>query len=628
MTDILLSPTDSIWRPTTEIFEASNVAWLMRHAGCTEYDQLHRWSVDHRAEYWRVAIERLDIVFREPPRQILDDSEGPENARWLVGAKLNITDSCFQGAADSPAMIVQSPESPCRRISVGELEEQANRIARSLEAWGVQPGDAVALVLPMSFTAVAAYLGILKRGAVVVGIPESFSSRQIELRCRLSDTRWVVTQDGIQRGGKVLPLYERFHDFDAPPTVILLTDSCRQVSIRSQDLSWDQFLVEDTRPLSVTRAAEDPIGILFSSGTTGEPKAIVWSSHCAIKSVVDAHFHQDVQPGDVLAWPTSLGWMMGPWLIFASLMNRATMAIHEGLPTGAEFPKFVEAAGVSMLGVVPSLVAAWKSGNCLENVSWQGIRTFSSTGECSRPGDMAWLMAKAGGKPVIEYCGGTEIAGGYITGTIAKPCAAGTFNTPALGQDFVILDEAGEPTRQGELFLIPPAMGLSSRLLHRDNDEVYYAGCPRGPAGQVLRRHGDEMEELPDGYWRAHGRVDDTMNLGGIKVSAAEIEQALQGLPDVRELAAVAEEPPDGGPSTLVIYVVLDPAHEESESRPSHDHASQRGSADLQQQMQAVLRKRTNPLFKIGRVVILPGLPRTASNKIMRRMLRDPSQRK
>jgi acetyl-CoA synthetase len=634
-----MTPTPT-WFPSEEVIASSNLGWLMRETGTPDYQSLHRWSIEHRAAYCEHVLRRLSIRFRRPPERILDLSEGIRRARWLVGAELNITESGLAGDPHSTAMVLQRPGESCRVVTRGELERQANQIAHSLQAWGIRAGDSVAIVLPMSGMAVAVYLGVLKLGGVAVGIPESFSAREIELRLKLSDTRLVITQDVLFRGDKILPLYPRFLEFDSPPVVVvrepLAADPTRAESsgrrqIRSQDQDWDEFLIDRAEPLSVIRSIDDPIGYLFSSGTTGEPKVIPWTSHCAIKGAADGHFHHDLRPGDVAAWPTSLGWMMGPWLVFASLLNRAAMAIYEGAPTGPEFARFVQDSGVTMLGLIPSLVATWRAGDCLRDVSWEGIRLFSSTGECSRPADMAWLMEQAGGRPIIEYCGGTEIAGGYITGTILRPCIPGTFNTPALGQDFVILDESGHPARKGELFLIPPVLGFSDRLLHRDHDAIYYADTPPGPRGELLRRHGDEMEDLGNGYWRAHGRVDDTMNLGGIKVSAAEIEQALQGVEGVRELAAIAVEPPDGGPSQLVIHVVLDssdpdtPIRTELVERESAAEPSE-VAGTLQDQFQRLLRERVNPLFRVARVVLLASLPRTASQKVMRRLLRDRCQ--
>jgi acetyl-CoA synthetase len=154
----------------------------------------------------------------------------------------------------------------------------------------------------------------------------------------------------------------------------------------------------------------------------------------------------------------------------------------------------------------------------------------------------------------------------------------------------------------GEIFLVPPSIGLSQRLLNADHHKVYHEGAPAG-----LRRHGDEVERLPGGYWRAHGRADDTMNLGGIKVSSLELERAMDRHPAVYQSAAVAVIPPEGGADRLIVFVVP------------------RGSPDkpaLQRELQDVLKRDLNPLYRIHDVVLVDALPRTASQKIMRRELR------
>jgi acetyl-CoA synthetase len=222
---------------------------------------------------------------------------------------------------------------------------------------------------------------------------------------------------------------------------------------------------------------------------------------------------------------------------------------------------------------------------------------------------MLFLMSRAGYKPVIEYCGGTEIGGAYITGTVVQHSAPATFSTPALGSDLAILDEEGRPANRGEVFLIPPSMGLSLKMLNRDHHEEYYAGTPKGPQGQLLRRHGDQMQRFANGYVRAEGRADDCMNLGGIKLSARQIEEVVGSVEGVAETAAVAVSPPAGGPSMLVVYAVL---------------TGQKKwiAAELRAAMQQAITARLNPLFKVHDVVVAEALPRTASNKVMRRTLR------
>ena len=599
-----------MWTPDEAHVASTNVAWLARHAGVSSYPSLHEWTVRHRESYWRAAVERLNIRLRRACDRFLDTSKGAEAARWLVGARMNIVDSCFSAAPSSPAIVHQSEGGAMQVISVAQLESLTNRVAHSLSQRGIKPGDAFAIVMPMTALSVAIYLGIIKAGGVVVSIPDSFSPGEIATRLRLGNAVAVFTQDVIIRGGKELPLYANVTAAGPLPAIVLPASGTSAVELREGDVRWDGFLGEQNRFEAVERDSDDAINILFSSGTTGEPKVIPWSHSTPIKCAADAHFHQDIQPGDVLAWPTNLGWMMGPWLIFASLVNRATIALFDGAPTGAAFGRFIQDAGVTMLGVVPSLVKTWRGSRCMEGFDWSAIKVFSSTGECSNAGDMHYLMSLAGYRPVIEYCGGTEIGGGYITGTVALPMSPATFNTPALGLDFVIVDEHGAPASNGEVFLTPPSIGLSEKLLNQDHHAVYYAGAPDGPDGETLRRHGDQIERLDGWCWRAHGRADDTMNLAGIKVSSAEIERVVVTLEAVQDAAAIAVPTPGGGPSQLVVHVVpCASANVDAVAWPSL--------------IQQVVRRRLNPLFKVHDVVIVDALPRTASNKVMRRVLRD-----
>ncbi|HEX8199958.1 MAG TPA: AMP-binding protein, partial [Isosphaeraceae bacterium] len=327
-----------------------------------------------------------------------------------------------------------------------------------------------------------------------------------------------------------------------------------------------------------------------------------------IKAAADGHLYHDIAPGDVVAWPSSPGWMMGPWLVFATLINRATIALYDGHPGTAGFCRFIQEAGVTTLGVVPSLVAAWRAHAWPEACDWSRIKLFSSTGECSNPGDMLYLMARAGYKPVIEYCGGTEIGGGYIASTLLRPHTPACFNAVAYGLDMTIRDERGAPADRGEAFLIGPSIGLSTELLNRDHHATYYADTPDADGEVPLRRHGDQIERLAGRFFRVLGRVDDTMNLGGIKVSAVEIERVLDGHPHVRESAAVTARPAAGGPERLVAHVVA--------VRPDLEAGA------LRDALQELINARLNPLFRLGEVVLVAELPRTASGKLMRRLLR------
>lgn len=594
------------WFPSQEQIQATNIAALMHELKVASYPELHAWSVRHRAEFWEIMIQRLGIRFRQNYEKIVDLSGGVESPRWLVGSRLNIAESCFQAPEDAPAIVFQQDEGLLSTLTYGELHALTNRVANGLVNAGFHPGDAIAIDMPMTAESIAIYLGIVKAGCVVVAIADSFAKSEIATRLRLSKAKAIFTQDYIRRAGKQLPLYAKVVDADAPRAIVLALDSSVSTKLRHGDLSWDEFLSPNQQFDAFAAHPSAHTNILFSSGTTGEPKAIPWTQTTPIKCATDGHLHHDIHPGDVVAWPTNLGWMMGPWLIYASLINQATIGLYYGTPTERGFGQFVQDARVNVLGVVPSLVSIWKTTACMQGLDWSAIKAFSSTGECSNPQDMLFLMSLAGYKPIIEYCGGTEIGGGYITGTLVQPCAPSTFSTPALGLDIVILDEDGHSADKGEVFIIPPSIGLSTELLNKNHHQVYFADTPH----PTFRRHGDQMERLPSGYYRAQGRVDDTMNLGGIKVSSAEIEQALNTVEEICETAAIAISPPEGGPSQLVIYAVVAPE-------------TQKDKEAIEADLQKAIAQRLNPLFKIRDLILVDALPRTASNKVMRRVLRD-----
>jgi acetyl-CoA synthetase len=598
------------WTPTDREVSSSNIAALCAKIGLRSVHDLHRWSADNREAFWEQVVDTLNVRFRKRPSSIVDLSAGVESPRWLPGARLNIAETCFQGPASAVAVVYQREGGEIETLTYGELEGLSNRFANGLIALGLPRGASVAIVMPMTVEAVAAYLAVIKAGYAVASIADSFAPEEIATRLRISSAKAAVTQDVVLRAGKILPMYQKVVDAGAERVIVVPARTTLGVTLRTSDLTWADFLCGDDAFDAVTCDPDDTTNFLFSSGTTGEPKAIPWTHTTPIKCAMDGYLHHDIKPGEVVAWPTSIGWMMGPWLIYASLVNRASMALYYGAPVTREFCEFVQNARVRMLGVVPSLVKAWQNTDAVRGLDWSSIKLFSSTGECSNVDDYLYLMSLAGYRPIIEYCGGTEIGGGYISGTIVQPASPATFSTPCFGLDFYILDDHGKPAKNGELFIVPPSMGLSDTLLNKDHHDVYYAHTPRGPKDELLRRHGDETEELPGGYYRGHGRADDTMNLGGIKVSSTEIERTLASVDGVLETAAVAINPPEGGPSLLVVYAVL-------------QHHTSTDLDSLRKEMQRAIATKLNPLFKIHDVVPVEALPRTASNKVMRRVLRD-----
>ncbi len=598
------------WFPGELELSKSNLAGWLYDLNMDSMQELHDWSIQNREEFTRKLIKSLPIEFIQEPEQIMDLNAGVEQVNWLNGAELNIVESCFRKKSEQTAIIFQQGSQEIQKLSYQELKQLTAQVANGLKEAGIKPGKRIAVMMPMSPESVAIFLGIIAAGCVVVTIADSFSAEEMNVRLNITDPCCIFMQDVISRNGKQLPLYTKLGDQTELPAVVIAERERLQVPLRSGDQVWTDFLSVDTELTYVRRSPHDETTILFSSGTTGSPKGIPWDQTTPIKSAGDGYLHHNIQSGDVVCWPTNLGWMMGPWLVYASLINDATMALTDAVPTSRDFCEFVQNTKVTMLGLVPSIVSAWRNQDSVAGLDWSQIQVFSSTGECSNSDDMLWLMSRAGYRPVIEYCGGTETGGGYITGTVLKPGVPGLFACPAVGFSWLLLDESGNETSNGEVFFEPPVIGLSTRLINRDHHEVYFAGISSGPSQQVLRRHGDQIEALPGGYYRAQGRIDDAMNLGGIKVSSVQIEELLAQANSVREVAAIAVPPEGGGPGQLVIFVVMNVGTELI-------------AEQLHQEMQQIIRTQLNPLFKIHAVREIEQLPRTASNKVMRRKLRD-----
>lgn len=583
------------WSPDEHTLATVALKKCMEKAGCTSVAEFHAWSVREPDAFWKMLLAKIPFRFEKTPDIICDRQAGAEQTVWLKGARFNIAESCLTANPDKIAITEQNRDGLIVQHTYGQLEKRVRQIAGGLRQRGCVPGDAIALVLPMHFEAVACYLGILYMGGIAVSIAESFAPAEIRKRLEIAGAVWVITQETFERSGKCLPLASHVRAAGAQE-VILLPDATALP------------VFSDALPLQGAWMA-DPgthCTILFSSGTTGIPKAIPWTHATPFKAAADALLHFSLGQKDIICWPTSLGWMMGPWLVFAGLIHQSTLALYTDSPLTRSFAEFVHTADVTVLGVIPTLVAHWRDSSCLTGTDWSQIRLFASTGECSSQTDMLYLMSRADYCPVIEYCGGTEVGGAYITSTLLQDNCPSLFTTPAMGSRFVFLDEENG---RGEIALVPPALGMSAELLNADHHATYYADMPSLPDGTRLRRHGDYAERLPNGYFRLLGRCDDTMNLGGIKTGSAEIERILAEIPFIREVAAVASTSETAGPAQLLIYAVLSA---EAEQNPGN----------LKNIFQKQISICLNPLFRVARVIVADHLPRTPSGKISRRMLK------
>ncbi|KAJ0616967.1 putative acetate--CoA ligase [Helianthus annuus] len=597
----------------------------------TSYKQFQKFSVQHQEEYWSIVLEKLSVRFQQPPKCILDTSDKSKpGGTWLPGSVLNIAECCLLSANErdndnEKVAIVWRDERfddlEVNKMTLNELRRQVMLVANALKG-SFTKGDPIAIDMPMTVTAVVIYLAIIYAGFVVVSIADSFASKEIATRLRVSKAKATFTQDYIVRGGKKFPLYSRVVEAtDRRVIVVPAIGENVDIQLRKQDISWDDFL-SSAKQLPrpdycdpVYQSSDTVTNILFSSGTTGDPKAIPWTQISPIRGAADAWAHMDVQPEDVFCWPTNLGWVMGPILLYSCFLTGGTLALYHGSPLGRGFGKFIQDARVTLLGTVPSLVKLWNTTGCMEGLDWTNIKLFATTGEASSVDDDLWLSSRAYYKPVLECCGGTELASSYVQGNVLQPQAFAAFSSASMTTGIVILDDHGVPYPDdqpcvGEVGLFPVYMGATDRLLNADHDKIYFKGMPVYN-GMQLRRHGDIVKRTIGGYYMVQGRADDTMNLGGIKTSSIEIERVCeQADASIMETAAVSCQPATGGPELLAIFVVLKEGFNTEQDK-------------LKMIFSKAIQRNLNPLFKVSFVKIVPEFPRTASNKLLRRLLRD-----
>uniref|UniRef100_A0A9I9EAE9 Acyl-activating enzyme 18, peroxisomal n=1 Tax=Cucumis melo TaxID=3656 RepID=A0A9I9EAE9_CUCME len=584
------------WFPSLDQSKLTNLGKIMELQGpkllgasykdpISSFSLFQKFSIQNPEIYWSIVLQELSVTFQKAPRCILDRTEKP-NGRWLPDSMLNIAECCLRSSSrllrdDNSLAIVWRDEgcdnSNVNHMTLKQLREKVTYaplfeyrrfikyiiniadynqrrglvlsdsldkrlVANALDAT-FSKGDAVAIDMPLTVDAVVIYLAIVLAGLVVVSIADSFAANEVAVRLLISKAKGIFTQDFILRGGKKYPLYSRVIEGGSCKAIVIpVTGNRLEVDLREQDLSWEEFLSTAKEfPRSncyspMYHSIDAVTNILFSSGTTGKPKAIPWTQLSPIRCAADSWAHMDVQAGDVFCWPTNLGWAMGPVSVYSSLLVGATLALYHGSPLGHGFGKFVQDAGVTILGTIPSLVKTWKDTRCMEGLNWTKIRYFASTGETSNVDDDLWLSSRSYYKPLFECCGGTELGSSFIVGSPVQPQAFGAFSTASMTTGFVILDEHGIPFPEdqpciGEIGLFPIYLGASNELLNADHDEVYFKGMPiyNGMGLLVqnllqLRRHGDIIRRTVGGYLIVQGRADDTMNLGGIKV---RIKQAI-----------------------------------------------------------------------------------------------------
>jgi acetyl-CoA synthetase len=583
-------------------------------------------AADPEAWWLRQATELLDWI--EPPSQGLDDSD-PPFYKWFADGRLNASANCLDrhvngGRGNRIALHWRGEEGEERDITYAELLADVQRFANALRDHGIGKGDVVGIYLPMIPEVVVAMLACARIGAPHNVVFGGFSAEAVRERMQFSAAKALVTVDGARRKGQTAPVKARIDELidavETIETIFVVRHSGAECEMREGRDVWFHEATEaaaaDCVPEPV--GAEDPLYILYTSGSTAKPKGILHTTGGYLTGVAYTHRYVfDLKPDEDVYWcAADVGWVTGhSYIVYGPLLNGATSVMYEGAP---DYPDrdvwwgIVERYGVTILYTAPTAIRA-----CMKwgprypgRHSLDSLRLLGSVGEPINPKAWLWYHKVIGGErcPIVDTWWQTETGQIMISPlpgiTATKPGSA-TLALP--GIDAAVVDERGEPLEEGEGLLVLrrpwPAM---LRTLYREEDrfvETYFSTF-----GRDTYLVGDAARRDEDGYLWVLGRIDDVINVSGHRLSTAEVESAIVSHPKVAEAAVIGQSDEQTG-QAICAFVTLEGDHE--------------GTEEMIAELREHVAKRIGKLARPKRVIWSGDLPKTRSGKIMRRLLRD-----
>jgi acetyl-CoA synthetase len=591
-----------------------------------QYRAAYEWSMRDPAGFW--AEESKRIAWMRPPTKILDGGfSGDHRVRWFEDGTLNASANCLDRhlaeRGDQTAIIWEGDDPRhTRTVSYRQLHEEVCRCANALTSLGVRKGDRVCIYLPMIVEAAVAMLACARIGAVHTVVFGGFSPDSLANRIVDAGAVALITADEGRRGGRRVPLKANADAalVQCPSVrhVVVVAATGADVPMREgRDHAYAELVAAaspDCPPAEM--AAEDPLFILYTSGSTGKPKGalhttggyMVWASYT----------HEivfDYQPGEVYWCTADVGWVTGhSYIVYGPLANGATTLIFEGVPNYPDHSRFwqvVDKHQVNIFYTAPTAIRALmrEGEHHVQKTSRRSLRVLGSVGEPINPEAWHWYsrVVGEGRAPIVDTWWQTETGGIMISPLPgAIPTKAGSATLPLPGVLPVLVDAEGRELAgeaEGMLCIAAPWPGMM-RTLFGDHDrfiQTYFSSFP----GKYFT--GDGARRDHDGYWWITGRVDDVINVSGHRMGTAEVESALVAHPKVAE-AAVVGFPHDIKGQGIYAYVTLKTGEETSDS--------------LRIELAAWVRREIGPIATPDRIQWAPGLPKTRSGKIMRRILR------
>ena len=626
-----------LWRPSPERIAAANITAFARHVSAQagvevrDYEALWRWSIDRREEFWRVLWNFCGVIGERGARTLVDPEKMP-GARWFPDAHLNFAENILArdpGSVDADALVFRGEDKTASRVSNAQLVDATSRVAAALKAHGIAAGDRIAAYIPNMPEAIVAMLGGASLGAVWSSCSPDFGVRGVLDRFGQIEPRVLFTVDGYWYNGKALPILDKVAEIVAAlPSVerVVVIPYLRESggpatampSIRGA-IEWNEFLApHPAQRLEYARLPFDhPLYILYSSGTTGEPKCIVHGAGGTLLQHLKEHvLHGDVKPGDRLFYFTTCGWMMWNWLVSGRAAG-ATLLLYDGSPflhVGKALWDFAEDERITHFGTSAKYIDAVKK-YCVvpcKDYALTDLRTMFSTGSPLAPESFDYVYQCIKEDLCLSsISGGTDIVACFALGNPTLPVWRGELQCRGLGMAVDVYDETGAPLRgeKGELVCSAPFPSMPIGFFNDPDGAKYRAAYFERFPGVWC--HGDYVELTEHGGMIFHGRSDATLNPGGVRIGTAEIYRQVEQLPEVVESLVIGQDWPPGevGDVRVVLFVRL-------QDGVALDEA-------LTERIRRHIRLNTTPRHVPAKVVQVADIPRTKSNKIVELAVRN-----
>jgi len=608
--------------PTEKQIQESNIFQFMQKHNISSLEELSQKAKEDLEWFWQSVDKDIEIIWDVPYTKTLDVSKGIAWSRWFVNGKTNIYKSSVEKFAKRiPQKIAYhfvSEDGKTSKISYSELDSKVSKLANGLKSLGVKKGDVIAIYLPMIEEAILAILAASKIGAIQTVIFSGYSSESLHVRLQDCKAKILFISNGFYRKGKPISQKQTL-EIAIKDTVIEKTIVVSYKGIdnyeESEKIIFYHKLVSSQNVLCNTEIldSEDPLFILYTSGTTGKPKGVIHThGGFSVFAGHQAAYLIDMNKNDTLFWPADIGWITGlVWNVYGLLIMGASAVIYDGaldFPTNDRIWKMLSDYQATIFGISPTAVRLFKKNNVepLKSYSLDKIKNIPTTGEPLDKDSWWWLFEKVGNKkiPIMNLSGGTEIGGAMLSVFPGMKLKPSTVGIPVPGMNLDVFDDDGNSVKNknGYLVIKSPWPAMTRGLLNDDERylETYWSQF------ENIWFHGDYVFVDEDNLWYMRGRTDDVINISGHRMSTAEIEHTVISHKKISDAASIAIPDDITGEAIVVFFVTDDKLEIGLESEISNYVSEKIG-------------KVARPKF----VFQLSDLPKTRTGKIMRRLLKS-----